>query len=196
MEAKLTKRQLQAKKTQDTIYKTAVRLMQSKGFDNITIEEICHKAGVSVGSFYNRFKSKYDVLSAIFQEADNYFLQIVSAQIRQFDSSAEKILHFFKYYGDYNMKSGVDFVKHLFNARNNMFFTKGRPMQNVLQEIISQGQQAGEIRTDLTPEEISRYLFIAARGAVYDWCQHDGKYDLSAFLVRYMKLMLASILTS
>ncbi|HHX74209.1 MAG TPA: TetR/AcrR family transcriptional regulator [Firmicutes bacterium] len=195
MEAKLTKRQLQAKKTQDTIYKTAVRLMQSKGFDNITIEEICHKAGVSVGSFYNRFKSKYDVLSAIFQEADNYFLQIVSAQIRQFDSSAEKILHFFKYYGDYNMKSGVDFVKHLFNAQNKMF-TKGRPMQNVLQDIICQGQQAGEIRTDMTPEEISRYLFIAARGAVYDWCQHDGKYDLAAYLVRYMEMMLTSILTS
>lgn len=190
----LTKRQLQAQKTQDIIYKTAVQLMQTKGFDNITIEEICSNAGVSVGSFYNRFKSKYDVLSVIFQEADDYFLRIVSTNLNTIGNARNKILLFFEHYGNYNTSCGVDFVKHIYSVQNKMFLAKGRHMQKVLLDVIVEGQTAAEIRTDMTTDEIGEYLFIAARGIVYDWCQHDGCYDLTAKLVKYMELMLTGII--
>ena len=195
MSEKLTKRQLQAQKTRNRVYNTAVRLMQTKGFDNITVEEICAKAGVSIGSFYNRFKSKYDVLSAIFSEADEYFQNVVVDQLQKVNTAREKILLFFEQYGSYNTSCGVDFVKHFYHVQNKIFITKGRQMQNILQQIITQGQENGEIRQDLPVQEIVQYLFIAARGVVFDWCQHDGKYNLSEYIVSYMELMLKGILT-
>ncbi|NLP36143.1 MAG: TetR/AcrR family transcriptional regulator [Firmicutes bacterium] len=195
MSEKLTKRQLQAQKTRNRVYNTAVRLMQTKGFDNITVEEICAKAGVSIGSFYNRFKSKYDVLSAIFSEADEYFQNVVVDQLQKVNTAREKILLFFEQYGSYNTSCGVDFVKHFYHVQNKIFITKGRQMQNILQQIITQGQENGEIRQDLPAQEIVQYLFIAARGVVFDWCQHDGKYNLSEYIVSYMELMLKGILT-
>lgn len=30
----------------------------------------------------------------------------------------------------------------------------------------------------MSPEEICDYLFIAARGIVYDWCLHDDTSDI------------------
>jgi AcrR family transcriptional regulator len=195
MSAQPTKRQLQAQKTQDKIYNVAVSLMQKKGFDNITIEEICKKAGVSIGSICNCFKSKYDVLHAIFGEADNYFLNTVTSLLRTKDNARDKILLFFQHYGHYNTSCGVDFVKHLFNTQNKMFVVKGRSMQSVLQQVIIAGQKKKEIRADMKAEEIVRCLFIAARGVVHDWCQHDGSYNLSDYLVNYMELLLAGILT-
>jgi AcrR family transcriptional regulator len=54
---RITSRQAQAIKTRNKILKTTIDLMQKKGFDNITIETISKKAGVSVGSFYYYFKS-------------------------------------------------------------------------------------------------------------------------------------------
>ncbi|NLM53130.1 MAG: TetR/AcrR family transcriptional regulator [Firmicutes bacterium] len=195
MSEKLTKRQLQAQKTRNRVYNTAVRLMQTKGFDNITVEEICAKAGVSIGSFYNRFKSKYDILSAIFNEADEYFQNVVVDKLQEVATAREKVLLFFEHYGSYNTSCGVDFVKHFYHVQNKIFITKGRQMQNILQQIISQGQKNGEIRQDMPVEEIVQYLFIAARGVVFDWCQHDGKYNLSEYLVGYMELMLKAILT-
>lgn len=195
MSEKLTKRQLQAQKTRNRVYNTAIRLMQTKGFDNITVEEICAKAGVSIGSFYNRFKSKYDLLSAIFNEADVYFQNVVVEQLQKVETTRGKILLFFEHYGSYNTSCGVDFVKHFYHVQNKIFITKGRQMQNILQQIISRGQENDDIRRDLPTEEIVQYLFIAARGVVFDWCQHDGQYNLSEYLVKYMELMLAGILT-
>jgi len=46
-------------------------------------------------------------------------------------------------------------------------------MQNSLEDIISKGQSEGEISENMSVDEISKYLFIAARGIAYDWCLHD-----------------------
>jgi len=186
---KLTKRQIQAQNTHDKIYNIAIELIESKGFENITVAEICEAANVSIGSFYNYFKSKHDILDNIFRLADDYFLNVVSHNLKE-GSSREKIIKFFHYYGDYNLDRGIDFVKQLYTGKNNLFATKGRPMQAVLQGIIEEGQSTGEISIDMTSEEIVRFLFIAIRGVVYDWCLHDGEYDLLSAIDNYVILLV------
>lgn len=188
-EQKLTKRQMQAKNTQNKIYCTAIDLLEKKGFENLTVEEICQKAGVSIGSFYNYFKSKNDILNIIYKVADDYFKDVVDDALKEGDSY-EKILRFFKFYADYNAERGLDFIKHLYNSQNKVFITDGRHMQNVLQKIIEEGQEKGEIQTQMKPREMVEYLFIAARGVIYDWCLHDGEYDLSEFVVNYMEKLI------
>lgn len=191
---KNTKRQIQAQNTKDNVYRTAVDLMEKKGFQNITVEEICKKAGVSVGSFYNCFKSKNDILNEVYKVADDYFFNVVAhADDMKGGSTRDKIIRYFHYYADYNTSRGIEFVKQLYNVQNTLFITKGRYMQTVLQGIVEEGQKKGEVRTDMTSEEIVRYLFIAVRGIVYDWCLHNGQYDLNEFTVKYVK-QLVSIL--
>lgn len=189
MKKKLTKRQIQAQNTHDKIYNIAIELIESKGFENITVAEICEAANVSIGSFYNYFKSKHDILDNIFRLADDYFLNVVSHNLKE-GSSHEKIIKFFHYYGDYNLDRGIDFVKQLYTGKNNLFATKGRPMQAVLQSIIEEGQSTGEISINMTSEEIVRFLFIAIRGVVYDWCLHDGEYDLLSAIDNYVILLV------
>lgn len=82
---KLTKRQIQANKTRSKIYKIAVDLMEKKGFNNITIEEISKKAKVSVGAFYHYYNSKEDILFEIFRRADEYFENEVAQVLREGD---------------------------------------------------------------------------------------------------------------
>jgi len=47
-------------------------------------------------------------------------------------------------------------------------------MQILLKEIVLEGQNKNEIISTMTPDEICDYLFIAARGIVYDWCLHNA----------------------
>ena len=192
VEKKLTKRQIQAINTQDKIYKTAVELIEIKGFQNITVEEICKKAGVSVGSFYNSFKSKNEILDTIFKLADDYFLNVVANNIKT-GSTQEKIIKYFIYYADYNVDRGIDFVKQLYTVKNNLFATKGRSMQVVLEKIIEEGQNKEEITKDMTAEEIVRFLFIAVRGIVYDWCLHNGEYDLTETTRSYVSRLIKTL---
>ena len=57
----LTKRQLQAISTKKKIYNSAMELMDKRGFENTTIEDISKKADVSVGASYHFYKSKDDI---------------------------------------------------------------------------------------------------------------------------------------
>jgi len=183
---KLTNRQIQALTTKNKIYQIAIELMEKVGYENIKIEDICKKAGVSVGSFYNYFKSKDDILIEIFKRADIYFENEVVNKLNSVNS-LEQIVKFFTYYAKYNEAVGIDTMKRLYNFNNKMFITKGRYMQTLLQDIITNGQNKGEISHNMTVNEISEYLFIAARGIAYDWCLHDGKYDIKEFMHKYFK---------
>jgi hypothetical protein len=58
-------------------------------------------------------------------------------------------------------------------------------MQSSLKEIIISGQNKGEIVINMTANEISEYLFIVARGIAYDWCLHDGEYNMEQYIHDY-----------
>lgn len=186
---KITKRQMQAQKTREKIYSISVKLMEEKGLNNITVEEICKVAGVSIGSFYNCFKSKNDILNEIYAVADDYFLDVVANKLKS-DRTEDKIVEFFCYYADYVVHRGLEFSKHLYNTNNKMFIKKGRHMQTVLRGIIEEGQLQGDIKSDMLPDETVEYLFITARGIIYDWCLHEGEYDLVEFTRSYMRRMV------
>ena len=189
---KLTKRQLQAIDTKNRIYNIAIDLIERKGFDNITIEEIAKKAGVSIGSFYHYFNSKLDILVEIYKIGDEFFLTQVRDKIKG-PTSIEMIVEYFKYYAVLNVSTGLDTAKQLYTANNKMFIKKGRYMQALLQEIISEGQKNHEIIPTTTAEEITEFLFIAARGLVYDWCLHEGSYDLEERMQQYIQRLLPTI---
>ena len=168
-EKKLTKRQLQAIHTKNKIYETAIELMKEKDFQDIKIEEICSKAEVSVGAFYHYFSSKNDFLTEMYSRADHYFQQEVGTHLTSVHT-LEIIVEYFDLYARYNEMIGISTMKQLYHSNNQLFIQKGRGMQTILKNIIHQGQQVSEVSSSMSPEEMTEYLFIAARGVIYDWC--------------------------
>ncbi|HEY3425143.1 MAG TPA: TetR/AcrR family transcriptional regulator [Negativicutes bacterium] len=186
-EQRLTNRQIQAINTKNKIYQVAIHLLEKKGYENITIGEICNDAGVSVGSFYKYFESKNDILTEIYKRADDYFYNEVIHSLTS-THTLDQIIEYFDYYAKYNEAVGVDTMRQLYNAANNkMFVKKGRYMQTLLQEIIEKGQDKKEISEEMTIEQITEYLFITARGIIYDWCLHDGQYNLTNAMHKFME---------
>ncbi|MBU5310683.1 TetR/AcrR family transcriptional regulator [Tissierella carlieri] len=192
MNKRLNKRQIQAQITYENIYNAAMSLVEKKGFENITVEEICTKAGVSVGSFYNYFKSKQDILNEIFRIADDYFLNTVS-NVSTGQDAYENIVNFFAHYAKYCEAIKIDQLKQIYSTSNILFIEEGRHMQSVLKDIIDAGKESGQINTDMQSEEIVRYLFIALRGVIFDWCLHGGSYDLVEFVTNYTRRLIRII---
>lgn len=186
---KLTSRQAQAIKTRNKIYNIAFDLMKKKGFGNITIEDISKKAGVSVGAFYHYFKSKNDILFEIYHRADEYFQENVENKLTS-ENSLDQMEEFLQHYAKYANSTGIDFSKQLYNTENKFFIKKDRYMLTILQDIIRTGQEKNEVISDMTPEEITDYLFIAARGVIFNWCLHDGEYDLEEKMCGFFKRLI------
>ena len=190
-EKKPTSRKLQADKTRTEIYRVSIALMDKKGFGNTTIEEISRAAGVSVGTFYHYFKSKEDIFFDIYKKADEYFETTVAQKLRTSGLiGPEQVVLYFKYYARYNKKRGYDNITQLYNTKNKFFAVKGRYMQELLKEVIAGGQSRKEISSDMSPEDATEFLFIASRGVVYDWCIHEGLYDLEKKMEAYMKKLI------
>lgn len=187
-----TKRQDQARETKNRIYTSAIELMEQKGFDNITIADISEKAGVSVGAFYHYFSSKNDILAEIFHRADEYF----ASQVADFLSKAstpEQIVDFFDHYARFNIASGVETTQQLFSPKIKFFIKEGRPMLEILHDLICKGQEKKEIRGDIDAKELVRYLFVMARGVVFEWSLYDGNYDLEAKMHKYIENLVSTI---
>lgn len=176
-EKKINLRKKQANETRTRIFETAVELMQEHGFEKITVEEICKAAGVAVGSFYYHFQSKNDILTEIFNQADEFFVAHRSEILKGKDALTQ-IANFFHQYATYTACTDLEFTKHFYNTNNKYFLTTDREMIVLLTGLIENGQKQKTITDAMTVDEIVNYLFIAARGLVFDWCLHDGQYNL------------------
>lgn len=188
MKKKLTLRQAQAIRTKKKIYNVAIELMDKKGFEKTTIEEISKKAGVSVGAFYHYYKSKNAIFFEVYKVHDEYFKNEVAQQLTQ-ENSFDQIITFFKFYGRYDNNKGLDFIRQLYNTQNKFFIDHRRYMYDLLERIIINGQEKNEIIMDMTAENISDYFLIMARGIVYDWCLHEASYDLAEMMEKQLRLL-------
>ena len=92
----------------------------------------------------------------------------------------------------------IDLLASLYSTQ---LITKGerhlldssRVYYKILRQIISEGQQRGQIRSDITANEISKLYAVAERGLMYDWCICGGNYSLKNYAASVMPLLLASI---
>ena len=185
-------RKEQAEETRNRIYTSAIELMEENGFGNFTIEDISKRAGVSVGAFYLYFDSKNDILAEIFYRADVYFSTQVAPSLNK-SSIPQQIIEYFDYYARFNVGCGVETTQQIFNPKIKFFIEEGRPMLEILEELIRKGQEKDEIRKDKDAKELVRYLLVMARGIVFEWSLYDGNYDLEAKMHEYMENLITTI---
>ena len=192
--SKPTKRKLQAIETRNRIYAAAVKMMERNGFENITIEQISKAADVSVGAFYHHFGSKIDILDEIFRRADDYFREHVLDKLSG-TTAAEKIVSYFDHYARFNVQMGVDHLSALYKTQSRFFINSERLMVTALRDVVTLGVRSGELKSELSSEEMTDFLFATARGVAYAWCLHDGRFSLRERMGRYIGCQVKSLVT-
>ena len=189
MKKKITSRQLQAQKTKDRIYSTALRLMKTKGFDNVTIEDIISEAQVSVGTFYNYFSSKNAIIEELYKNSSDWITNHYQTKLTE-ESAIDQILEHFSFYCEFQKLQGIDIVKIKYFQNVHVDPPKDRFPLSIVDDIIRSGQFKNEIITDVSAEYITNYLFIVVRGILLDWCRHNGNYDLTEFTNQFLRKLL------
>jgi AcrR family transcriptional regulator len=187
-----TRRQKQAIETKKRILEAALELMDINGFQNTTIEQICKKAGVSVGAFYHYYASKSVIFEETFKEADEYFESEVAPELTDTEAFA-RLRIFFQHYAQFNKNKGIEHVRHLYNSQNELFIDRKRYMLSLLEEIIAYGQETKQFTKVLSVPEIQEHLMCIARGVIYDWCLHNAGYDLEERMGVYFSRFITVI---
>jgi len=97
------------------------------------------------------------------------------------------------FYIDFVLTQPYDFTKVLYNNDSKMFLRKGRAMQTLLDPLIQGAIDNGEIRSEMSVDEINEFLFQAMRGLIFHWCLNDGGFDLKERAVKYLSLYISAL---
>lgn len=179
--------------TQQIIFDAAMSLMSEKGFQGTTVRDICASAGIPVGTFYNCYKSKMDILKRIYDEGDAFICNAIGREAEGLDT-LEQLRLFSEYYARLNEHTGIEVLRVLFYPSNE-WFSINRPMQLYIRNLLAAGQREGAIRTGQSADAITDCLFDILRGICYNWCVCDGGFDLTARIETHMDLFCAAIST-
>lgn len=199
---KLNNRQKKAIATRKRIYKVAIRLFQKNGYEKVTVSDICRGARVSTGTFYLYFKSKdviiYDFMNSVTLSFKNYVEKELAAYKTIVDKIAALGRHIILYMKDF----GPDQYRIIFRTQTNIDYDvipvmfDRAPHINTMKNLIKEGQNTGEIRNDLTCDDIAHLMYICGRGLLYEWCViKKGQLDLTTETDKLIKFVIEGIRT-
>jgi AcrR family transcriptional regulator len=194
--ASVTRREQFAMETRKLIFDTAVDLFAEKGYDSMTVDDICEKAGVAKGTFYNHFKSKDQIIVEEFLKIDAYYGEILSKLQKKKKSYIDKMNEFFALTLRYISEQGIEIMKVAYHSQIGPSRTSSpvaspkRPLYEIVELLVKEGQDNGEVRADMSAAVITQTLVHFTRGVVYDWCLQNGGFDLEQAGKDYFKLVL------
>lgn len=193
---KYTSKELKSKKNKKKIFVTAIDLISKKGYDNVSINEICSSAGFTKGAFYHYFNSKEDLLIQLHKDVDDYYTVEVLPKLNG-KTPTEKLTCYMQEFAYCGYGVGVDIINSLFKSQtkalNNFMNDFSRPFFKMLIDIIKEGQEKGEFTDELSSQELARYCMSFIWGVLHNWTMEYGKYDIQEKMKMYLNIFVTSI---
>ena len=186
------------KNTKRKIVSAAWKLFYEQGYDHTTVDEIIELSGTSKGSFYHYFEGKDALLSSLSFLFDEKYEELIPT-LRPEMNSFEKLLYLNQeLFGLIEDSVSLDLLARLYSTQ---LTTKGekhllglnRTYYKLLRQIVQDGQQKGELRKDLSVNEITKLYALCERALMYDWCICNGDYSLKSYAKTTMPMLLREI---
>ncbi len=165
------------KYNKEDILLTGLYLIRRQGYHHTGVSDILKHSGIPKGSFYNFFQSKEDYTLQLMEMYGGSIDQLLEQAMNDDEPSAlRRLLGFYGLlvgaYDEEEARNGC-LVMNLateasgYNDRiadTSLGIFKG--WVNQLAAVIAEGQDAGEIRTDETPEALAEFVHSAFYGSL------------------------------
>jgi AcrR family transcriptional regulator len=157
------------------ILDAAVRVFARQGFHACRVSDIADEAGVAYGLVYHYFSSKDEILDTVFLERWNVLLHVI-AEVDAGEGSARDKLHAIasfivdSYRHDPDvMKVIVVEVTRAANSFGRTHLSKIREAYALIADVVAKAQDAGELRSDVTPDFAALAFYGAIEQVLTGW---------------------------
>ena len=186
-------------KVREHLLDAAARVFESRGYLSARMEEIAHAAGVAVGTVYNYFPGKADLilelhhrrLRAVSEEmealvrGEGPFCDKVRTYVGRFVSFSEESRGFFE-----TLRDSPQFLRDSVGARGDKVHQMHEVLRHLMQQLaalMEQGIREGILRPQ-DPDDLAQALLGLARGLALGRLQHSR--SLEDLSVRILDLFL------
>ena len=181
--------------TKARIAESAWKLFYEQGYENTTIEDIVEDSGTSKGSFYHYFRGKDDLLGTLSMLFDAKYEELKSVMNPLSDAVEKLIFLNHELFTMIDNSISLDLLSRLFSSQlttrgEKSLLDRNRTYFKLLWKIIKEGQENGQLRTDLSVNEIVDSYAMFERALMYDWCLGGGKYALARYSDQMMPMFL------
>ena len=193
----LSRQQQKSRETKEKIFQAAKRILQKKGYEELSIKNICEEAGVSNGSFYHHFRTKDDLLSYYIEDQPT-----INPDLLELPENAagvrEGIIQVYLNYVKYCRELGVEFMYGYYDTKNqalNAAIRTERPYPIVtVQTYVEKAIAAGIVSLNVKIEEFTTDIRMIVIGNVFEWCLRNGEADFEGNMSRSLGKYLDSTL--
>ena len=208
MGIKTSKQQQKSEQSKKKIFDCAISLFRKYGYHRVSVEDIVRESDASIGSFYHYFKSKEELLILFLTTYTHSYYEDYEEQKltgAEIEPSALKRLHSFVLFSLYLTQSGGDeFIRIAmayllrapsFESAFKYMFDPERPFARISRDLIREGQEKGEIRTDKTDEELFSMMSLFSNGIDERWFMSRGAFPVSGcsdMLWEFMEKMMGT----
>ena len=193
--APVSRRERKKGRTRADIYNAAMNLFVRRGFDSVTIEDICDSADVARATFFLHFPAKEALLIEYGERANDE----LAAAIADYRGSATSTLRMaLKMLAERAVRHPdvVRLVMREMLARPRVLSEhdqKAAGLVDLLAGIIRRGQKAGEFRRRTEPTVVALTASAAFFALIYTWVRNDGKIDVEGAIAETLDVILNGI---
>ncbi|MCF7792495.1 MAG: TetR/AcrR family transcriptional regulator [Candidatus Cloacimonetes bacterium] len=171
---------------QQQIIETAIKIIAVNGVQNLTTKKLAQEMGLTEPALYRHFDSKLHIMEAIIKYFQNQ-MQPALQKLQGNSNSIKKIENFiFEHLNIINQNP--HYARVIFSEANFQFdeslLIKMKSMMNqsrkMLEDIIQDGQDTNELRSDITSLSISRLVIGSMRLLITQWSMSGMIFNLEA----------------
>lgn len=184
--------------TRDRIVRISFDLFRLKGYDQVTINEICQAAQISKHTFYYYFDSK-EALLKDFIQIPSELKQEIMAEIIKLDSPLQQYIAAITPQIQYLENCGAEIIKKLLVNNLTTDFhlpeetaepQKIHPILDLEVSLIAKAQKKGEIKNLAEPARLVQTALIIMVGMAQIWATSDGRFALTDNYLKTIRVLL------
>ncbi|PLX08045.1 MAG: TetR/AcrR family transcriptional regulator [Marinilabiliales bacterium] len=170
---------------QKEIIQVSLDLISEKGIQGLTIKNIASKIGTSEQAIYRHYENKIHILLSILDSFRDFSQFAFKEELSKEIDSVDKISNIFnKHFSEFTtnpslvsviFSEGIFANEELLIAKISGIMTEN---QEIMQNIIIQGQLNNEIRSDIDPQTLSTIIMGSLRLFVKKWQFSKHSFDL------------------
>lgn len=186
-----------SRNTKGRIISAAWKLFYEQGYEGTTVEDIVFESGTSKGSFYHYFDGKDALMGTLAYVFDEKYEELIPALDPNMGALETLAYINHELYVMIEASVSIDLLTRLLSTQllargEKHLLDRSRVYFHLLRRIVRQGAERGELRREVSVDELVRAFAMWERAQLYDWCLCGGDYSLVSYAEKMTPLFLES----
>ena len=186
-----------SRNTKGRIISAPWKLFYEQGYEGTTVEDIVFESGTSKGSFYHYFDGKDALMGTLAYVFDEKYEELIPALDPNMGALETLAYINHELYVMIEASVSIDLLTRLLSTQllargEKHLLDRSRVYFRLLRRIVRQGAERGELRREVSVDELVRAFAMWERAQLYDWCLCGGDYSLVSYAEKMTPLFLES----